>query len=138
MNPDPKFSTMNLKVLLPFQVLLDVPNVRRIVVETRRGFVGFWPNRLDCTASLVPGIFAFEVGNLGEQYVAIDRGVVVKEGQNVQVSTRNAVAGGDLGKLKNLVESQFKNIEESERQTRMLMAKMEQEIVHKTVNFGHE
>ena len=41
---------MTLKVLLPFQVFLEKPDVSRIVAEGRNGSFGLLPNRLDCVA----------------------------------------------------------------------------------------
>ena len=129
---------MNLKVFLPFRILLDVGGVSRIVAETNHGFVGFWPNRLDCVAPLVQGILKFEVGNAGERYVALDQGILVKTGLDVRISTRNAVSEGNLGELEELVESNLKTITESEVSSRSLLAKMESEIIHKTTKFHHE
>jgi len=126
---------MNLKILLPFKVLLEAADIRRMVVETSSGFVGFWPRRLDCAAVLVPGILTYEGEDGGEQFVAVDRGVLVKTGTCVRVSARNAVAGGDLGSLRRLVEAQFKVIEESERESRAMLSKMETEIIRETTRF---
>ena len=126
---------MNLKILLPFRNLVECAGVRRIVAETSLGFVGFWPRRLDCAAVLTPGIFTFECDGGGEQYVALDRGVLVKTGLEVRVAVRHAVAGGDLGSLRRLVEAQFKILDESERESRSLLAKMESEIIRETTKF---
>jgi F-type H+-transporting ATPase subunit epsilon len=130
-------TSMNLKILLPFKVLMDAPDIRRIVAETSSGSVGFWPHRLDCAAVLVPGILTFEAGAGGEQFIALDRGVLVKTGMDVRVSVRNAVAGGDLGSLRRLVDAQFESIDETERQSRALLSKMESEIIRETTKFQH-
>ena len=70
---------MNLKVLLPFHVYAEKTGVLRIVAETREGSFGLLPHRLDCVATLTPGILIYEVETEGEVYVAIDEGGV---GQN--------------------------------------------------------
>ena len=128
---------MRLKILLPFKVLAETGGVRRIVAETSRGFIGFWPHRLDCAAVLVPGILTFEGEAGGEQFIALDRGVLVKTGPDVHVSVRHAVTGGDLGSLRRLVEAQFKSLDEAERQSRALLAKMECEIIRETTKSQH-
>ena len=51
---------MNLKILLPFQILADKAGVSRIVAETREGSFGLLPHRLDCVAALAPGILTYE------------------------------------------------------------------------------
>lgn len=129
--------TMNLRIQLPFAVLLESQGVRRLVAETTGGYFGLLPRRLDCAAVLTPGILIYECLEGGEQYVAVDRGVIVKTGPDVSVSVRNAVAGGDLGTLKRLVEDQFINIDEEERQSRALLAKMESELIRETTRLGH-
>lgn len=128
---------MRLRVQLPFKVLLEAEDIRRIVAETRCGCVGFWPHRLDCAAVLVPGILTFEAGSGGEQFIALDHGVLVKTGDEVRVSVRNAVAGGDLGSLRRLVEAQFEAIGEGERHARALLSKMESELIRETTKYHH-
>ena len=135
MTAPPTDSRMTMKVLLPFKVLLETGGVRRIVAETSRGSIGFWPNRLDCAAVMVSGILTFETDEGGEQFVALDRGVIVKTGLDVKISVRRAVAGGDLGSLRKLVEAQFNALGEGERQSRALLAKMETEIIREATRF---
>ena len=129
--------TMNLRIQLPFAVLLEKPGIRRMVAETGGGFFGLLPHRLDCAAALTPGILIYEGMEGGEQYVAVDRGVLVKTGLDVSVSVRNAVVGGDLGTLRRLVEDRFVNVAEDEWQTRALLAKMESEMIRETTRLRH-
>lgn len=115
--------TMHLTIILPFRVFEDVQNVKRIVLETSGGAFGLLPQRLDCVAALVPGIFTYETEE--EHYVAIDGGVMVKAGQEVMVSVRNAIRGASLEELHQQVETAFKQLDESERDMRSVMARME-------------
>lgn len=125
---------MHLKVLLPFRVLLDTQAVTRIVAETKKGSFGIWPQRLDGVALLVPGIVIYECDGGGEQYVAVDEGVLIKTGATVLVSVRNGIAGGDLGKLRHLVEDQFLEVDTNERKIRSLLARMEGDIIRQAKN----
>jgi F-type H+-transporting ATPase subunit epsilon len=115
--------TMHLKILLPFRVFEDIQNVKRIVMETSEGSFGLLPQRLDCVAALVPGIFTYETES--EQYIAIDEGVMVKAGEEVMVSVRNAIRGSSLEDLNQSVEKEFKRLDESEKEIRSSMVKME-------------
>ena len=128
---------MTLKILLPFQRLLEVGEVTCIVAETKGGFFGLWPRRLDCVAHLVPGIITYGTRGQGEHYVAVDEGVLVKTGQTVLVSVRHAVIGGDLGGLRQLVEEKFVEIDEHEREVRSILARMESNIVRQTRELQH-
>ena len=116
---------MNLKILLPYKVFIDTKNVKDIVAETSAGSYGLLPHRLDFAAALVPGIFSYETETGGMQYVAVDEGVMIKAGMQVLVSARNAVGGADLGKLHELVDKEFVNIDKTEKDARMVMAKIE-------------
>jgi F-type H+-transporting ATPase subunit epsilon len=115
--------TMHLKILLPFRVFEDIQNVKRIVMETSEGAFGLLPQRLDCVAALVPGIFTYETAS--ENYIAIDEGVMIKAGEEILVSVRNAIHGASLKELNQSVEKEFKRLNEREKETRSSMAKME-------------
>ena len=116
---------MNLKVLLPFRIFAEKPGVTRIVAETRDGSFGILPRRLDCVAALAPGILIYENEIEGEVYLAVDEGVLIKTGLDVLVSVRNAIAGTDLGTLRESVEREFLNLDEREQSVRSTLAKME-------------
>ncbi len=82
---------MNLKILLPFQIFAEKTEVLRIVAETREGSFGILPHRLDCVAALAPGILIYKTNQDGTVYLAVDEGVLVKAGQDVLVSVRQAI-----------------------------------------------
>ena len=120
---------MNLKILLPFKVFADIKNVNSIVMETSEGSYGLLPQRLDCVAALVPGIFTYEADG-GSHYIAVDNGVMVKAGTQVLVSVRNAVGGADLGKLGELVKKDFKSADENQKQVTTVIAKLERGFIY--------
>lgn len=129
---------MNLKVLLPFRIFVEKTGVSRIVAETGAGSYGILPHRLDCVAALLPGILEFETPADGIVYIAVDEGVLVKTGADVLVSVRNAIAGTDLGKLHAAVEQEFLNLDEQERDARVVLAKLESGFIHRFKEFRGE
>jgi F-type H+-transporting ATPase subunit epsilon len=129
---------MHLKVLLPFQVFIDKSGVSRIVAEARTGSFGILPHRLDCVAALAAGIFAYEVDAEGLVYLAVDEGVLIKTGQDVLISVRNAIGGTDLGKLRDAVEKRFLQLSEKEKSVREIMEKMESGLISRLAEFNHE
>jgi len=129
---------MNLKILLPFRVFADKVGVKRIVAESREGSFGLLPHRLDCVASLVPGILVFETVAEGEVCIAVDEGILVKAGLEVLVSVRNAIGDADLGKLHEAVEREFMNLNEQEKSVRSVLAKLESGFVRRFAAFHHE
>lgn len=128
---------MHLTILLPFEVFADTPGVTRIVAETRQGAFGLLPNRLDCVAALCPGILTLETEANGPSYVAIAEGVLVKTGPHVWVSVRRALAGADLGQLRQAVERQFVRVDEQEQTVRSVVAKLEMGLLRRMANFHH-
>ena len=122
---------MNLKILLPFQVFAEKTGVSRIVAETPEGSFGLLPHRLDCVAALTPGILTYETDADGEVFVAVDEGVIVKAGPDVLVSVRRAMAGADLGQLRDAVEREFLTLDEQEKSVRSVVAKMEGDLIRR-------
>ena len=129
---------MNLKILLPFQVFAEKNGVTRIVAETREGTFGLLPHRLDCVAALTPGILTYETEAEGEVMVAVDEGVLVKAGQDVLVSVRQAIGGTDLGRLRAAVEQEFLTLDEHEQSVQAVMTKLETGVLRRLVNLQHE
>jgi F-type H+-transporting ATPase subunit epsilon len=116
---------MHLQILLPFAVFADKHGVQSMVVDTPEGLFGLLPQRLDCVAALEPGILAYTTAEEGEVFIAVDEGILVKAGQEVRVSVRNAQGGADLGKLYAAVKEEFLNLDERERELRAALAKLE-------------
>ena len=129
---------MHLKILLPFRVFADVQNVNRVVIETSAGSYGLLPQRLDCVAALVAGIFEYETENEGVKYIAVDDGVMVKAGAEVLVSVRNAVGGVDLGKLSELVKHEFQQQDEAESNVRSVTLKLESGFIYSFDKFRNK
>ena len=129
---------MNLKILLPFKVFAEKAGVSRIVAHTSEGSFGLLPRRLDCTASLVPGILVYETAAEGEVYLAVDEGVLVKSGPDVLVSVRNAIGGTDLDKLHEAIGQEFLNLDDQERKMRSVLARLESGFIRRFAEFHRE
>jgi len=129
---------MHLKILLPFQIFAEEPDVLRIVAETPEGSFGLLPHRLDCVAALTPGILIYETESGGEVIVAIDEGVLVKTGLEVLVSVRRAMGGADLGEMRKSVETEFLVLNEHEQDVRSVMAQLEVGFLRRMAAFQHE
>ncbi len=131
-------ATMNLRILLPFQIFATKIGVSRIVAETREGSFGFLPHRLDCVAALAPGILTYETASEGEVFVAVDEGVLIKTGADVLVSVRRALGGAGLGRLREAVEREFLTLDEQERSVRSVLAKMESDLIRRMANLHND
>jgi len=128
---------MNLKVLLPTEVLVQ-EDVAKVTAEAHNGSFCLLPKHVDFVAALVPGILSFETAGGREAFVAVDEGILVKCGQEVMVSTRNAVGGPDLGQLRRTVEERFKVLDDREKTARSAMVKIEAGFVRRFLEIqGH-
>ncbi len=131
-------ASMNLKVLLPFQIFDEKTGVSRIVAETRDGSFGILPRRLDCVAALAPGILTYETESDGEVFVAVDEGVLIKTGPDVLVSVRRALGGTKLSELREAVEREFLTLDEHEQSVRSVLAKMESDLIRRMASLHHD
>ena len=128
---------MNLKVLLPAEVLVQ-EDVAKVTAEAHNGSFCLLPKHVDFVAALVPGILSFETAGGREAFVAVDEGILVKCGEEVMISTRNAVRGTDLGQLRRTVEERFKVLDDREKTARSAMVKIEAGFVRRFLEIqGH-
>jgi len=115
---------MKLKILLPTEVLVD-EEVVKVIAEADNGSFCLLPRHVDFVTAIVPGIFSFITPDLVEQFYAVDEGILIKCGQEIMLSIRNAVRGPDLGVLKKTVEKQFVELEDREKMSRSALARLE-------------
>ncbi len=126
---------MKLTVMLPTGMLVD-QEVAKVTAEAENGSFCLLPRHIDFVAALVPGLLSFEDDAGGEEFLAIDEGILVKCGPEVMVSTRNAVRGAPLGKLRQAVEERFRALDVRERQARDVLARLEADLVVKFIRMG--
>ncbi len=115
---------MNLKILLPTEILLD-QEVTKVSAEAENGSFTLLPNHIDFVTAIVPGILFFESESTPEVFIAVDEGVLVKCGADVRVSTGRAIRSDDLDSLQQTVEEEFSRLDERERITAGAIAKLE-------------
>jgi F-type H+-transporting ATPase subunit epsilon len=128
---------MNLKVLLPAEVLVK-EEVAKVTAEAANGSFCLLPKHVDFVAALVPGILSFQTASGRETFVAVDEGILVKCGDEVMVSTRNAMRGPDLGQLRRTVEERFEVLDDREKTARSAMVKIEAGFVRRFLEIqGH-
>lgn len=128
-------SAMTLKILLPYRVLAEIGDVVTVVAETTAGCMGILPNRLDCMADLVPGVLSYETLDSTRKFLAVDEGLLTKTGSVVTVTVRNAIAGTDLGQLRQSIEHEIKSLESRERDVRNTLAKLESGFIRSLEKF---
>lgn len=126
---------MTLKILLPTEVFLD-QQVTKITAEAPNGSFGLLPRHIDFVTALVPGLLIFQTDQGVEEVLAVDEGILVKRGPEVLVSTRRAVRGPELGRLKWMIDEQFKALDERDRKARSAAAKLEADLVRRFMDLS--
>ena len=123
---------MNLKILIPHKIVMD-KSVSRIVAEGITGAFGLLPRHIDFVEALQPGILVVQTESGDEQFAAIDRGILIKQGEDVLISASNAVLGDKLGSLKQTVAEEFEELDDREKKSRSALAKLESDFIRRFI-----
>ncbi len=115
---------MQLKVLLPSEVLVDVA-VSKVIAEAENGWFCLEPRHVDFVSALVPGLLRYVTAEGVEMFLGIDEGILVKCGPQVRISTRDAVVGGDPEALKASMQARGSSHDEHDRRARSVLARLE-------------
>ncbi|MDX1567259.1 MAG: F0F1 ATP synthase subunit epsilon [Longimicrobiales bacterium] len=122
---------MRLEVLIPSRVVVR-DQVSAVVAEGAEGSFGVLPHHVDYVSPLVPGILTYRrAEDDGERILALDQGTLVKVGQEVLISVRDAVEGEDLGTLRQTVEERFRSLDQKEREARSALATLEARFIRR-------
>ena len=121
---------MILNIITPVEIT-ELKGVAKIVAESETGLFCLLPRHIDFVSSLVPGILAYTTENNEELYVAVDEGILVKKMDKVTVSVRAAIKGKEPGSLKKTVEEQIEAVDEREKKSRQILAKLESDFARR-------
>jgi F-type H+-transporting ATPase subunit epsilon len=122
---------MHLKIALPTEILLE-EEVDKVSAEGMEGSFTILPRHIDMTTALVPGLLSFVSGG-EETFVAVDEGILVKRGESVHISARNAVMGGPLDELSETVDTAFREYNEKEKSVHTALAKLETDFTKRLI-----
>lgn len=126
---------MTLKILLPTSKFL-MENVEKVKGEGFEGEFCLKPRHIDYATVLIPGIFSYVSTSGKENYIALDQGILVKQGPKVIMVTRRAIAG-ELGQLNNEVKNMLTERDEWEKQNRSAVAMLEIGFIKRFLEFSH-
>jgi F-type H+-transporting ATPase subunit epsilon len=122
---------MKLKVLTPVETVCH-ESVLGMVAEGEDGSFCLKPRHVDFVSALVPGLLAFIRADDGrEEFLAVDRGILMKEGSDVFVSVRQAVRGAAVEELVEVVHTRFLTLDDQEKVVRTAMAKLESDFLRR-------
>ena len=114
---------MNLQLYTPTQILLNTP-IDKIDVEAIDGFYTLLPRHIDFVTALKSSIVTYTIN--GQQfYAACQRGVLVKQGDLVRISTSFAILEKSLEALKKIIATSFKEMEEERKELNLSISRLE-------------
>lgn len=112
--------------------------MEKVTAEAENGFFTILPRHIDFVAALTPSIFSYLSSGGKEHFLALDDGVLVKQGDRVYVSAARAVPGDDLQYLQETVEKELKVLSENEKKSRAVMSRLEADTLRRFSRLGGE
>ncbi|WP_044562179.1 F0F1 ATP synthase subunit epsilon [Azospirillum sp. B4] len=110
---------MNLRIVTPLAVIVEAADVRAVRAEDASGGFGILPGHADLLTRLAISIVQWRDTNGHPGACAVRGGVLtVTGGQEINVATREAVAGDDVEALAGSVLERFRADLDLERQER--------------------
>ena len=115
---------MKLKVTSPIGIVLKA-QIQKIDFEALDGYFTLLPRHQDFVTAFPPNIMRYETIDGLMHYMACNRGILIKKGQNVYVSVHRAVLSENLEELSQTIEVEFKNDDEQRKEVNTAMARLE-------------
>jgi len=124
-----------LRLITATRVVLD-EDVVSVVAEDESGSFGVLAGHERLAAALVPTILRCKLASGGMRFVAVDRGVLKKEGRELRVAVRQAVVGDDYRALEKLISERITHLEDSEAAARHAFSRVSLSVMLRL--FGYE
>ena len=105
---------MKLRVFTPVQTFLET-EISKIDFEALDGFFTLLPKHVDFASAMPPNILHFKTLDGQTKYMACNRGIVVKKGDEVSLSVHKAVLSDSLQSLSRTIEVEFKQDDEERK-----------------------
>ena len=115
---------MRFKVLTPVGIVL---NIEALSVDFQ-AIDGCWtilPKHVDMVSALRPCIVQYQNMEGEKHYIACNKGVLVKQGSTVSLSTNLAILNDSLETLSQTIKVDFKAMEEERKEMNMALAQLE-------------
>ena len=125
---------MRLRIVTPLAVVVD-EDALAVRAEDDSGSFGILPGHADFLTSLAISVVGWKQGNGTRRYCAVRRGMLsVSGGNDVAVTTREAIAGDDLATLDTTVLDRFRAATEQERSERFESVQLQLNAIRRIVS----
>ncbi|MFO7760180.1 MAG: F0F1 ATP synthase subunit epsilon [Thermodesulfobacteriota bacterium] len=128
---------MEINMYIPTKLYWQGEKVSKLKAEGLEGHFTLLPAHIDYVSVLVPGILILNQEKK-ELIFAVDEGTLVKQGSSVRISCRNAVQGDDLQTLHQVVQEEYKQIDELEKKAKSALIGLEYGMIRRFAEIGGE
>ncbi len=118
---------MRLKIIEPFKIILD-EEVASLSIEGGEGSFTVRERHIDLISEIVPCIVKYSRGG-NESYAAVNSGILLKEGENINISTKDCVLSDNLEELYDVVSDRYRASDEREKEIKTGLMKLEKRIM---------
>ncbi|MDH3791019.1 MAG: F0F1 ATP synthase subunit epsilon [Rhodospirillales bacterium] len=116
---------MRLLVTTPLSVIVNAEDVRHVRAEDETGSFGILPGHADFISVLAVSVITWRNHKDEEHHVAVRGGLLsVRDGNSVEVATREAVAEDTLGELGQAVLERFREEAHAEKESRVSVTRL--------------
>ena len=125
---------MRLRITTPLTVVVDEATVQIVSAEDASGGFGIQPHHADFLTSIAVGVVSWKDGAGARHYCAVHGGVLtVTGGQEVAITTREAIRGDDLVTLDQAILDRFGADDVAERAGRVDSTKLQLRAIREIV-----
>ena len=125
---------MRLRITTPLSIVIDEDAVEIVSAEDASGGFGIQPHHADFLTALSVGVVSWKSGGGARHYCAVHGGVLtVTGGQDVAITTREAIPGDDLATLDQAVLDRFGAGAEAEKSDRVDSTKLQLRAIREMV-----
>jgi F-type H+-transporting ATPase subunit epsilon len=125
---------MKLRITTPLAVVVDEDTVQIVSAEDASGGFGIQPHHADFLTSLAVSVVSWRDSAGARHYCAVHGGVLtVTGGQEVAITTREAIRGDDLATLDQAILDRFGSDDAAERAGRVDSTKLQLRAIREIV-----
>ena len=127
---------MRLLIATPTAIVVNESNVSSVRAEDDSGSFGILQGHADLLTALNISIVTWRAAGHRTRYCAVRRGVLsVAGGADVEIATREAIAGDDLDRLEEIVLNEFRRRNETERAMRTESLQLQMKAIRQIVQY---
>lgn len=127
---------MRLLIATPTSVVIDERGVAAVRAEDESGCFGILDGHAEFLTALSVSVVSWHHGDDQQRFCAVRRGVLsVRNGSEVAIATREAIAGTDLAHLEDVILAHFRETLDAERTARTESLRLQMQAIRQIVRY---